>query len=111
MLDGPADPKKPEGGTLRDHLESVFRQTGHRDDRLDSVRPPEDAAYLLTVWSQIRRGVAETMAGLRVTWQDLKAYQDVNGIEFDAFEVDAIMAMEEALAEVVAGRVRGANGN
>jgi hypothetical protein len=44
--------------------------------------------------------------GLHITWQDLRAYQDVCGIVLDAFDVEAIMAMEDAVAEVTVERMR-----
>jgi hypothetical protein len=54
----------------------------------------------------IRRGVEMGAGGLHITWQDLRAYQDVCGIVLDAFDVDAIMAMEDAVAEVTGERMR-----
>jgi hypothetical protein len=37
------------------------------------------------------------MSGARVTWRDLADYQTVTGIALDAFEAEAIMAMDSAL--------------
>jgi hypothetical protein len=47
------------------------------------------------------------MSGARITWRDLEAYQDVTGISLDAFEVEAIMAMDEELRDYLAERRDG----
>lgn len=96
MLEGPADKKKPEGGSLREHLESVERQSGFHDPLLDSVKPPEGFEYLLQVWLEVRGGASEGFGGVRLTWRDLADYQAVTGITLDAFEVEAIMAVDGA---------------
>jgi len=38
---------------------------------------------------------------VRVTWHDLAQYQAVTGVPLDAFEFEAIMAMDGALREAL----------
>lgn len=71
-------------------LEQVERSTGHHDERLDSVKIPEGFEYLFDIYLKLRRGQA-------LTYLDLVAYQDITGKEFDAFEIDALFAMDSAM--------------
>lgn len=96
MLESPANAKSPDAGRLRDHLESVARQTGHRDERLDAVRLPDGVEYLWSTWLEIRLGGSEGFGGIRLTWRDLADWRAVTGVALDAFEVEAIMAMDAA---------------
>lgn len=89
--------KKPP--SLREQLEQVERTSGRRDPLLDSVRIPEGFEYLWALFWEARGGASDGFSGARLTWRDLEAFQAVTGIAFDAFEVDAIMAMDKAAAE------------
>jgi len=93
--------------SLRQKLEKVEKQTGIRDPRLDSVKIPEGFRYLWDLFRTVRGGASEGMSGARITWRDLEAYQDVTGISLDAFEVEAIMAMDEELRDYLAERRDG----
>lgn len=99
----PADPKDPKAGSLREHLEATERRGGRRDPRLDGGRPPEGLEYLLGLWMEARQGASEGFGGSRLTWRDLADFQAVTGISLDAFEVEAMMAMERAVAEAREG--------
>jgi hypothetical protein len=98
-LDGPVDRKDPKAGTLRKHLESVARQGARRDPRLDGGKAPEGLEYLLGLWLEVRGGASDGFSGPRLTWRDLADYQAVTGIALDAFEVEAMMAMERAVQD------------
>lgn len=67
-----------------------------RDPHLDAVNPPEGFEYLLPLWVEIQHGASEGFGGVRITWRDLADYQAATGIALDAFEVEAIMAMDAA---------------
>ncbi|MBL8967957.1 MAG: hypothetical protein JNG85_13195 [Spirochaetaceae bacterium] len=88
--------------SLRNQLEQIEKQTGRRDPLLDSVKVPEGFEYLWREFWTIRAGAGEGFGGTRVTWRDLADYQAVTGVRFDAFEVEAIMAMDQATSGDVA---------
>jgi hypothetical protein len=101
VLESPADPKDPEGGSLRAHLEAVAKQ-GRRDKRLDDGEVPEGFEYLMDTFFRLRQGCASSMEGVRITWADVEAYKRATGCDLDAFEVNAIMEMDRAARETVA---------
>ena len=95
-------PEKAGGTPLRDQLEQVLKQTGKRDALLDSVKVPEGFNYLFRLFFDIRGGVADGFSGAHLTWRDLVDFQAVSGIAFDAFEVEAIMAMDAEVRRYLA---------
>ena len=90
--------------TLRKTLEKVEKQTGIRDGRLDAVHVPAGLEYLWAAFWEVYGGATEGMGGIRITWRDLADYERVTGIGFDAFETEAIMAMDGALRAAFAER-------
>ena len=90
-----------DGSTLRDHLLSGWRQK-HYDPRYK----PEELKYshlpfLATpVWNYYnslssRRAVTE-FGPACITWQDLKAWQDMTGNKLQEWELKAILALDDA---------------
>jgi len=84
---------------LRVQLEQVERSTGHHDERLDSIKIPEGFEYLFDVYMKLRRSQA-------LTYSDLVSYQHITGKEFDAFEVDALFAMDSAMEAYLEERMK-----
>lgn len=84
---------------MRSGLETMERAGMPRDGLLDAVRVPEGFGYLWSLFWELRCGGSEGFGGLRITWRDLADYQAVSGQSLDAFEVDAIMAMDRALRD------------
>jgi hypothetical protein len=101
VLESPADPKDPKGGSLRGHLELAAKQ-GCRDPRLDEGKVPEGFEYLMGTFFSIRQGCPSSMEGVRITWVDIEAYKRATGNNLDAFEVEAIMSMDRAAREAIA---------
>ena len=96
-LSEPDDPKHPDSGTVREILEALeARGLGH-DPRLDSVKVPKGFEYLWRMFWDVRQGATQGFSGAFLTWADVEAYQRVSGARLDAFELDAIMAMDGAL--------------
>ena len=82
------------GGALRDHLRVAARR-GDAESIAELTAPPL-APGLQAVWLlyiDLRRGVH---GGRPVGWADLHAWQQVNHCELDAFERDAIAALDAA---------------
>lgn len=71
------------------------------------MKPPEGFEYLWSLWLEIRQGGSEGFGGIRLTWRDLADWQAVTAVALDAFEVEAIMAMDAAFR---AGGSEGARG-
>lgn len=103
----PADPKHPEMGSERENLEAIERAGGGRAAALDAVHVPPGFDYLWRLFWEVYAGGTETMSGIRLSWRDLADYQTVTGVRLDAFEVEAIMAMDRALREAMS---KGATG-
>jgi len=100
-------PEKPGAPTLRKQLEQVEKTCGVRDKLLDSVKVPEGFEYLWTLFWEIRAGSSEGMTGVKITWRDLTDWQLISGIELDAFELQAIMAMDGVVATHLGERQDG----
>lgn len=73
-----------------------------RDPLLDSVKVPEGFEYLFRLFFDIRGGASEGFGGAHLSWRDLADFQGVSGIAFDAFEVEAIMAMDAEVRRYLA---------
>lgn len=56
---------------------------------------------------QLRQGASEGFSGARITWRDIADYQLVTGTTLDAFEVEAVMAMDGALRAASSGDEAG----
>lgn len=92
-LDAPG----PDGTTRREALLQVEKASGHRPSGLDTPRPPEGTEYLLALFAEIRAGASDGFSGARITWRDLLAYRDLTGVALDAFEIEALYALDEAV--------------
>ena len=66
------------------------------------MKIPDGFDYLWGVFWEVRRGASDGFGGVRVTWRDLAAYGEMTGIALDAFEVEAIMAMDGAVQRTIA---------
>lgn len=96
-LEAPADPKDRKAGTVRESLEALHRAGMPRDGRLDSWKLPTGFEYLWQLFWDVRSGASQGMDGIKLSWRDLADYSSVTGISLDAFEVEAIMALDNQL--------------
>lgn len=97
-------PEKQGATTLRKQLEHIHLMHGIRDARLDSVHVPEGFEYLWAVFWEIRGGAGEGMSGQKITWRDLADYSAITGCDLDAFEVQAVMAMDAEVSSYLRER-------
>jgi len=74
-----------------------------RNPQLDSVHIPKGFEYLWILFWELRRGASAGFSGTSVTWQCLDDYQAVTGISLDGFELEAIIAMDNAIRESMEG--------
>ena len=72
-------------------------RAGKRDPLLDSVHVPEGFWYLWLLFWEIRQGASQGFSGAFLTWVDVDAYKRATGTRLSAFEVEAIMSMDNAL--------------
>lgn len=100
-------PEKQGATTLRKQLEHIHLMHGIRDARLDSVHVPEGFEYLWAVFWEIRGGAGEGMSGQKITWRDLAGYSAITGCYLDAFEVQAVMAMDAEVSSYLRERTDG----
>lgn len=56
---------------------------------------PDDCQQVWQEYFRLRRGRT-------IEWRDMADYQTVTGVQFSGFEVDAILAMDTAVDEVIA---------
>lgn len=81
---------------LRDHLETLHRQTGIVPDQLANA--PDCPEGCETLWGDFiamhnTRGMGMS-APMRISFHDIDAYSRVNRIAFEAWEIAAIRAAD-----------------
>jgi hypothetical protein len=81
----------------------VYKATGKRDPLLDAFKPDECEQALFTLWQDIRRACPVGMNGIMLTWGAIKEYQEVTGYELTAFEIDAVLIIENTVMEAANG--------
>ena len=81
----------------------MYKATGKRDPLLDAFKPDECEQALFTLWQDIRRACPVGMSGVMLTWGTIKEYQEVTGYELTAFEIDAVLLIENTVMEAVNG--------
>lgn len=92
-----------EGGSLRANLEEIERQTGVRDERLDTVEvPPGCALIWRDFWELDARRGSNGFGPLPLTHREIKAWRENYGISLSPWEIDAICAMDNARLEATA---------
>jgi len=55
------------------------------------------------LWQDIRRACPVGMSGVMFTWGAIKEYQEVTGCELTAFEIDAVLIIENTVMEAANG--------
>jgi len=83
------------GGTLREHLTSVWQQTGRKPKELEPVLCP-DAIYHIWGWfleMHHSRG-SGAMGPASITYPDIWAWSQLAGISPSPFELGCIRALD-----------------
>ena len=55
------------------------------------------------MWQDIRRACPIGMNGVMLTWGTIKEYQEVYGYELTAYEIDAVLIIENTVMEAANG--------
>ena len=91
--------KMPDGSPLRAHLLAEARATGRPDPALTARVPPAGTALWRT-FTQLRGRGPGLSGGL--THGELAAWQQLHGVALTAWEVDTLLAMDDACQEQAA---------
>lgn len=95
-----------DGKPLKEHLQSIHRQTGVMPRQLaEAVPMPSGCGLLWRDFVELHRTrgrVGHTAAPAPISYQDIDAMQRVRGIDLQAWEVDAIRAADAAYFEHIA---------
>lgn len=97
---------KPDdkGVTLKSHLEIVERQTGIRPKELNLPEFPE---LLMSVWRifiELSNTRGQGMSGgTTITFEQMKAYNDIMGNVIGPFEVSIIQQLDREYLKVMNG--------
>lgn len=94
-----------DGITEREHLEQVERQIGRR---LEALEPPTQFPLLLRhVWSAFCCLSAKRTAGFSgpnpITYEQIKAWKELTETPIEAWEVEAIMQLDQVYMRVANG--------
>ena len=99
--------RQHDGRSLREHLESVERQTGERHELLEDAEPPEDAEYL---WQWFCRLSSRRQSGMGpgpITWPQIESFFRCQGIIPEDWELKALELVDNAWLEAMAEQAKG----
>lgn len=92
---------------MRDHLKAFERATGKVHPRIAEAPPlPKGCELVLRDFLDLHGSRTSTGFGpARISFLELDAWQRVNGVTLEAWEIDAIRAADDAyLAQIAKGR-------
>lgn len=98
-LDKPKD-GKPDGETLRQHLESLYDQTLRagkpvRDPRLD-IEAPEEVAHIVEAFTALHRRRGGGFGGVNpISYQEIDAWMRRTANHLLPWEVDVLTALDD----------------
>jgi hypothetical protein len=98
-----------DGKPVIEHLRIAERQAGRAVAEMTLPEVPSAAIYLLRAFGDLNARRGSTGYGpCRLTVESIKAWADLNGIAFTAWESETLCKMDDALmAKVVAARAQG----
>lgn len=82
---------------MREHLQAVARSTGRLPPELMTTPVP---AAALALWDAFAAIAGTRGAGAPISWQDLAAWQQANGVRLSPWEADTIIDMDRAARAV-----------
>jgi len=87
--------RQKDGASLREHLESVHRQTGRMPDQLEPVEIPYYIKYIWEWFCSMSngRGYAEWGA-MPLTYSEIKAWAELTKCEPMAWEVEILKKID-----------------
>lgn len=90
--------RQGDGLPLREHLESAYRQTGIPHDLL--VNAPELPVGTADLWADFLALHSTRGSGMGgqecITWPALDAYQRINGVRFEPWQIEALRRADNA---------------
>lgn len=91
-----------EGGTVLEHLQAMERQTGVTPQMLLDAPPlPAGCEELWRIFSELHSCRGEGLNGSqRITYADIHAFEQVNGLKLRAWELDAIRRADAAYLQM-----------
>ena len=95
--------RQPDGRSLREHLQSVQRQTGFTSEALDGdTELPEDGDYLWVWFNRLSNRRQVGMAPGPLTWDQIKAFFRLIKIVPEEWELRALELLDNAWLESLA---------
>ncbi len=93
-----------DGCSQREHLTSLYRQTGVMPDELaNAPQLPDGLDYLWRDFLELHSSRTPGFsAPNRITFADIDAYQRVSGVTFEGWEVEAIRRADTAFLKHMA---------
>ena len=88
--------KKPKDSdvSLRDHLMSIFDNTGFMPEELNNPEPSKAIDYLLEYFHQLSRTRQIGMALNPITFTEIEAWKRLFHIELAVWEIDVIKQLD-----------------
>jgi hypothetical protein len=97
--------RQKDGYSLRDHLESGYRQTGVMPEELNIEPLPSSAVYLWNWFLEMHRGRSSNGFGANaISFLEIFAWQRVKGQTLTDWEVEGILAMDAAFLSSAAAQ-------
>lgn len=88
--------RQDDGATLREHLESGWRQTGIKSPELDVGEPPHCVMYLWFWFLELHRVRTSNGFGPNaIDYVAIDAWQRVTARKLDAWEVDTVFMLDQ----------------
>lgn len=99
------DNARPDGTTLRQHLEQVRRVTGKTPPELHEAPIPVAGERVFSIFRRLSlRRPSGGMGASAIPWEAIQAFQGLTGVILAPWEVEAVerldMAFLEAISEV-----------
>lgn len=85
-----------DGATLREHYESIWKQTGSMPAELDTPECPPGLRHIWEYFGRVslRRSFTSEGVPVPVSNQELSAWQALNGVSLSTFEVEVMDGLE-----------------
>jgi hypothetical protein len=91
-----------DGTTIRDQLNNVWRQTGIKPKELDQlIELPESCKLCWNWFLSLNRTRPVSMQACAITYLEIKAFFDLQGIEPQPEEVDMIVLFDSIAMKVM----------
>lgn len=94
----------PKGNSLRDQLNSVWRQTGVKPKQLDELKElPESCTELWKIFIDLHNARQSNGFGMSpLTYSDISAYAHLYKIEFEEWELTLLRMFDQAVLQIIA---------